>query len=270
MDHSSFKSKWSKIKAGDLEYADEQSLFVDVDCEPVTQRQLTLYYLFLFIKENLKNAKDVLEIGCGRGTMSLYLAKYLNLNVSLLDNSPEAIEIVKEEFSKHGKEAKFYVQDATKTDIADNSFDAIISIGLAEHLDNVKALFKEEFRLLRPGGTIISLNVPKKISIQSLNSIMKFFKKYFGHHKDSIKNDYYRNSLKAKDYKRIAESVGFQDVKIVHVNPFPTFTPIRMSTDKIITKVNKFILKIRKLFQGYPYKTNYLISKNHFLVGYKK
>ena len=270
MSFNSFNTKWSKIKNNQT--IDEKSLFVDVGNEPITQRQLNLYYYFLFIK-NILNGKvtNVLEVGCGRGTISLYLAKHLGLNVSLLDNESGAIDLAKTEFVKHGQSAQFYVADVLQTGIARQSFDAITSIGLAEHFkeEEIENLFKEQYDLLRPGGVMISLNIPKKSSIQFLNTTMRFIKKIFGQYKESVSKDYYRNSFKPEDYQRIAKKVGFKNISIVNVCPFPIYTPIKMSTDKNITKINKLVLKIRGVFQKFPYKTNYLFSQAHFLVAYK-
>lgn len=116
---------------------------------------------------------------------------------------------------------------------------------------------------------MISLNIPKKFSIQFLNTIMRFFKKLFGLYKEDLRKDYFRNKLKVKDFKKKAEEMGFQDVKITHVCPFPIYVPVAMSTDKKITTCNKFILRIRKLFQSYPYKASALFAQAHFLVGQK-
>lgn len=272
MTYQSFKTKWLKInKSAKDDEVDEKSLFVDIGKKPVTQRQLNLYNYFLFIKKLLREnkARDVLEVGCGRGTMSLYLAKYLGLNLSLLDSSSEAIEIVKKQFASNDISSNFYVADAVNTELNAESFDGIVSIGLAEHLDDVEGLFKEQFRLLKKGGVMISLNIPDKFSIQFLNSIMRFFKKLFGRYKEELRKDYYRNKLKPDDYKRLAEKVGFENVEITNVCPFPIFTPIKISTDKQITKIYKMILFFKRIFQKYPYKTNYFTSQAHFLVGRK-
>ncbi|HEY4524139.1 MAG TPA: hypothetical protein VJL36_00030, partial [Candidatus Paceibacterota bacterium] len=77
MSQSEFVAKW-----------DEKSLFMAPGERPRTQRQLNLYYYFLFIERILKQtrAQKVLEIGCGRGTIASYLAKYLGLRLTLLDN----------------------------------------------------------------------------------------------------------------------------------------------------------------------------------------
>lgn len=266
-----FSDKWQKIKDEKMD-RDEKVLFVEPGQAPTTQRQLNLYYYFLFIKKILSQiqAKRVIEVGCGRGTISLYLARYLNLAVALLDNVAEAIDLARTEFASRGLAAEFFVADALRTDLPEAGFDAAVSIGLAEHIDRVGELFAEQYRILKPGGAMISLNIPEKFSIQFLNQVMRFFKKIFGGYKEGVRKDYYRNNLKPSDYQRLAEQAGFKEVKIVHVCPFPIYTPIKLTTDKKIAKLNKLILKLRKLFIGYPYQTNSLVAQAHFLVGYKK
>ena len=270
--HNSFNTKWSAIKTSS-EDADEQSLFVDFGKEPITQRQLTLYYCFLFIKNILseKSAKDVLETGCGRGTLGLYLSKYEGLNLSLLDNEENAITIAKNLFAKYEQKGVFYVRDSSHSDLKNESFDAVVTIGLAEHFPDIDVpqLFKEQYRILKNGGVFVSLNIPQKFSIQFLNLIMRFIKKVLGTYAGDIKKDYFRNSLNPGQYKKTAENVGFKNVYIVRVLPFPLFTPVTPKMDKNITQFYKKILKCKGLFQKYPYRANRFFSRAHFLVGYK-
>ena len=212
-----------------------------------------------------------MEIGCGRGTISLYLASYERKKMTLLDTSADAIAIAKDSFQKRGLDATYIVGDALDTKLPDESFDAIVSIGLAEHLDDVTSLFKEQYRLLRKGGVMISLNIPKKkTSIQYLNTIFRYIKKVCGTYTELVSKDYYRNEYTPEEYADFAKRVGFSDVSITHVCPFPIYTPLDMIYDKKITKVRNMYLSIRKLWMSYPYKTNKYMAQAHFLVGYKK
>lgn len=265
-----FSQKWTAIKQG-VKEADERSLFVEPGKEPITQRQLNLYYYFLFIKDILQknDSHRILEMGCGRGTMALYLTKYLGFNLTLLDYAAEAIDLARTLFAENNCQAEFVIGDALQTNFPDESFDAIVSIGLAEHFDKVDELLREQHRLLKKGGVMISLNIPQKFSIQFLNTIMRLVKKIFGSYKESVKKDYYRNRFKPKVYQNFAQKAGFKEVQIIHVNPFPIYTPVGASFDRKVTKLNKSILWLRSLLTKYPYKTNYLLSQAHFLVGYK-
>lgn len=270
MNEMTFKEKWDTMHAK-APACDEQSLFVKPGREPETQRQLHLYNHFQYIRDVLEahGAKDVLEIGCGRGTMSLYLAAYCDMNLTLLDSEESAIAIAKQQFQTQGLEGTFVTQSALDTDFPDESFDAIVSIGLAEHLDDVALLLKEQYRLLKPGGVMISLNVPKKVSVQHLNLAMRWIRKLTGSYKDDVKKDYYRNTYTAEQYALFAHNVGFRDVTVAHETPFPIFTPISMLADKRWTKVWKGILGLRGMFMTYPFQTNRWVAQAHFLVGTK-
>lgn len=272
MSQEAFHAKWGDIAHGKAGQMDEKSLYVEPGHEPITQRQLNLWYYFLFIAEKLKeiDAHNVIEIGCGRGTMGLSLAQYCGMRLTLLDNEEDAIAIAKEAFKIHGIEATFLTGDALDTHLPKGSFDATVSIGLAEHLDSVDALFAEQYRLLRNGGLMISLNIPKKRSIQELNTVHRFIKKCFGMYKQDVRKDYKRNSLKPGDYARAALGAGFVTAEVTHVCPFPIYVPVTMNTDKRVTWIRKKILAMRKIFMQYPYKTNSIIAQAHFLVAKKE
>ncbi|MAZ41024.1 hypothetical protein CL654_02815 [bacterium] len=268
--NNTFDTKWEKIE-GTKKGSDEKRLFVDVGETPKTQRQLNLYYYFLFTKRILKEAKakKVLEVGCGRGTLSLYLSKYLGLETELLDDQEDAIRIAKTAYDEFGQKGVFHTKNVLSTALPSDSYDGLVSIGLAEHFEDPTPLFKEQYRLLKQGGVMVSLNIPKKRSIQELNLVMRWFKKMLGGYKEELRKDYYRNELTAEEYKESAQKAGFKNISIVHVCPFPIFVPVSISSDKMITRIYKLILFIKNVFQKYPFKTNRFIAQAHFLVAYK-
>lgn len=275
MSEKGFTDKWNTIKTESQhrDNTEERSIFVDVGKLPESQRQFNLYNYFEYIKCILEKnkVKNVLEIGCGRGTIGLYCAKHLGLEVSLLDNVPDALNLAREEFKVHKQTASFHVEDVLETSLPDNSYDAVISIGLAEHFNESKVgdLFKEQYRLLRPGGVMVSLNIPKKPSIQILNIWMRCIKKLLGLYTESVGKDYYRNSFTPKEFRSAAERVGFTGVYTIWTFPFPFFIPVRKSTDRFLTKAFLKIVAFRRIFMSYPYKTNRFLAQSHFLVGYK-
>jgi len=272
MSQEAFHNKWAKIReGGDSMNFEEKSIYVEKGDVPRTQRQLSLYNYFRFIETYLRDtgAKNVMEIGCGRGTIGLYCKTYMGLDVTLMDNEEDALKIAREAFGSRNLDATFLVADALHMDIPDNTYDAVVSIGLAEHLDNVDDLFAEQYRILKPGGVMVSLNIPKKFSVQHLNIAMRFVKKMLGLYKEKVGKDYYRNTFSAKQYEAFAKHVGFEHTTITHVCPFPVYVPIRKSTDRFVTAVRRLLLKIRSVVMRYPYKTNAFIAHAHFLVGYK-
>ena len=163
MKHQEFNEKWGDIVKKE-ENGEEISIFVDLGKEPETFRQFHSLAYFDFIRETIKGRdyKKSLEVGCGRGTSSLYLNKYLGMDVTLVDISEDAIKLAKYNFDKFGVEGNIEVADSEKMSYEDASFDLTVSIGLAEHFKDYTQLFREQHRVLRPGGMMISLNIPKK------------------------------------------------------------------------------------------------------------
>lgn len=264
-----FENKWGSIlKKGN--YPDEKTLYVPKGERPKTQRQFNLYHYFEFIEKKVShgNYKNAIEVGCGRGTIGLYLHKYLGLDVSLLDSSTEAIDLAKYNFEKWNADGSFLVGDVRTLDFPDESFDVVVSIGLLEHLEDYSAALKEQYRILKKGGMIISLNIPEKKSIQILNTVYRKILKKTSN--QMLQKDYYRNKDKPADYKKNAERAGFVDVKVFYVNPFPLFTPLGKKAEKVITTCYRFIYSIRALVMRYPFRGSKMFSQAHFLTGKKK
>lgn len=106
-----------------------------------------------FIKEKLTSLKDinVLDIGCGNGRNSFYLAAQ-NFSVIGLDFSAKAINKAK---GKTKENTDFFVADlGNKWNFADNYFDAIIDCNATICIPNPgrEKSISESYRVLKPGG----------------------------------------------------------------------------------------------------------------------
>jgi len=266
--HTEFSTKWSEAAVNNTKKTQEEfSIFVEPGAAPATQRQFNLLHYYEFIGDIVKknNYQKPLEIGCGRGTISLYLRKYLNLDVTLTDVSDKAVALAEKNFSHHHATGTIVKDNAENMQFSEGSFDVITSIGLAEHFEDYTKLFQDQFRVLAPGGTMISLNIPKKRSIQMLNSLYrKLFVKV-----ENQKKDYYRNEDSMQDYVRTAKEAGFVDVEAIYVNSFPLFTPLGKTAETAITKLYNAIYKLRGLFMKYPFKGSRIFAQAHFLVAKK-
>jgi SAM-dependent methyltransferase len=103
--------------------------------------------------------RRVLEVGCGRGSLSAYFSD-AGWDCTLLDISSAAIELARNAFSAHGLKAKFDVGDCMALPYEEKSFDLIFSVGLLEHFDQIEAVIREQVRVLAPGGLFIGYVVP--------------------------------------------------------------------------------------------------------------
>lgn len=101
---------------------------------------------------------SVLDVGCGVGGTSRYLAKKLGANAQVtgITLSPNQVDRATELAAEQGvANAKFTVMDALKMDFPDNSFDIVWACESGEHMPDKKAYINEMMRVLKPGGKYV-------------------------------------------------------------------------------------------------------------------
>lgn len=100
----------------------------------------------------LKPGMKVLDLGCGRGFLSIALA-LRGANVTGIDISPRSVTAAAHRalISDAGDRCVFRVMDCENLDLPDGSFDAVVGSCVLHHLDLRRAA-QEVGRVLRPGG----------------------------------------------------------------------------------------------------------------------
>ncbi len=104
----------------------------------------------LFPYKSYKN-KEVLEIGCGLGTMLMNWAQN-GAQCTGVDLNPTSIEQTKKRFKTHKLKGNIKLEDANHLPFKDNQFDYVYSWGVLHHSPNLDVSIKELFRVLKPGG----------------------------------------------------------------------------------------------------------------------
>ncbi|MCF8331158.1 MAG: class I SAM-dependent methyltransferase [Bacteroidales bacterium] len=106
--------------------------------------------------------KKVLDLGCGNGMVSFYLAQNHNVNTVVgVDVNHNNVTIANaEKIKRETPNVYFIIDDAQNlTQIEDDSFDILINIESAFHYPNKDQFMDEVHRVLKPGGQFIIADI---------------------------------------------------------------------------------------------------------------
>lgn len=100
--------------------------------------------------------QDVLELGCGIGTVSARLADEYGFKVAGTDVDPDQIERARAKYGGR-RNLHYQVEDASRLSFDGDSFDVIIAQNMLHHVGDWQMAAGEMARVLRPGGHVLLL-----------------------------------------------------------------------------------------------------------------
>ncbi|MFQ5875367.1 MAG: class I SAM-dependent methyltransferase [Dehalococcoidia bacterium] len=108
------------------------------------------------IAQRLGHAQTILDVGCGDGRLTWYLALETRRQVIGLDLSDAGFSKAKKLASKAGVGQLVQCErgDVRHLDFPDGQFDVVILAYTLHHIEDTPAALREIRRVLRPGGTI--------------------------------------------------------------------------------------------------------------------
>jgi tocopherol O-methyltransferase len=102
---------------------------------------------------NLPSECSVLDVGCGYGGTSIYLAKHYKAEATGITISPVQVEMANQAAEKAQVNAKFLCMDAEAMEFK-KPFDVLWSMESISHYPNNAKFFASAAKLLKPGGTM--------------------------------------------------------------------------------------------------------------------
>ncbi len=99
----------------------------------------------------------ILDVGCGIGGSTLYLASKYRATATGITLSPVQVSRAKARAAMAGlgDHVQFQVADALTMPFADDSFDLVWSLESGEHMPDKEQFLRECCRVLKPGGRLI-------------------------------------------------------------------------------------------------------------------
>ncbi|TRZ50666.1 methyltransferase domain-containing protein [bacterium] len=166
---------------------DWQSIYQENDFSSfiIQQRQ---YYTFKYIDSlGLMPGSRILDLGCGAGLNSVKLLQR-GFSVVGIDVSDNMLDLARKNCLEAGSpaDATFQLGNAEELDFPDDSFDAVVAMGLIEYLKWDRWALQEMHRVLKPGGYLI-VTVPNSIRISHLTNPRWWMQKIINRATDKLR-----------------------------------------------------------------------------------
>jgi cyclopropane-fatty-acyl-phospholipid synthase len=122
------------------------------DLDAAEERMLALYC----VRAQLGDGQDILELGCGWGSLSLWMAEhYPNARITAVSNSRAQRELIQTQCLLRGiGNLQVLTQDVNRLELPPAQFDRVVSIEMFEHMRNYEILLARIASWLRVGGRL--------------------------------------------------------------------------------------------------------------------
>jgi cyclopropane-fatty-acyl-phospholipid synthase len=118
-------------------------------------------------KLRLRAGQRLLDIGCGWGSLVIHAAKHFGVHAEGITLSEPQVELARSRIAEAGLENKAKIELRDYREIAATSelYDAIVSIGMAEHVgrERLPDYFAVVHRVLKPGGVFFNQAIAEDI-----------------------------------------------------------------------------------------------------------
>ncbi|MGW6244818.1 class I SAM-dependent methyltransferase [Streptomyces roseolus] len=112
----------------------------------------------------LKEGDRLLDVGCGWGSMAIHAAREYGARVVGITLSREQAAFARKRIAEEGLTDRIEIRVQDYRDVPDGPFDAISSIGMAEHVGAAK--YREYadllYGLLKPGGRLLNHQISRR------------------------------------------------------------------------------------------------------------
>ncbi|AJF65542.1 SAM-dependent methyltransferase [Streptomyces vietnamensis] len=115
-------------------------------------------------KLNLKEGDRLLDVGCGWGSMAIHAAREYGAKVVGVTLSREQAVYARKRVADEGLADLIEIRVQDYRDVADGPYDAISSIGMAEHVGAAKyrEYADDLYALLKPGGRLLNHQISRR------------------------------------------------------------------------------------------------------------
>lgn len=115
-------------------------------------------------KLSLRAGQRLLDVGCGWGSMALHAAEHYGVHATGITLSAEQAAFARKRVAEAGLTGRIDIRVQDYRDVTDGPYDAISSIGMAEHVGSERYLeyARTLYGLLRPGGRLLNHQIARR------------------------------------------------------------------------------------------------------------
>ncbi|MBT2426668.1 class I SAM-dependent methyltransferase [Streptomyces sp. ISL-112] len=112
----------------------------------------------------LKEGDRLLDVGCGWGSMAIHAAREYGARVTGITLSQEQATHARKRIAEEGLTDRIEIRVQDYRDVRDGPYDAISSIGMAEHVGSLRYReYAEDLHaLLKPGGRLLNHQIARR------------------------------------------------------------------------------------------------------------
>ncbi|MCC0575039.1 SAM-dependent methyltransferase [Streptomyces californicus] len=112
----------------------------------------------------LREGDRLLDVGCGWGSMAMHAARHHGARVTGITLSREQAALARKRVADEGLTDRVEIRVQDYRDVDDGPYDAISSIGMAEHVGSVRyrEYADDLYALLKPGGRLLNHQIARR------------------------------------------------------------------------------------------------------------
>jgi SAM-dependent methyltransferase len=118
----------------------------------------------ILAREYITSGTSLLDVGCGTGQTSAFIAKKYQCNVTAADINTAMLSSAFQRFREENVKVELYQADAMQLPFKQNSFDIVLAESVTIFTTIIKAV-KEYFRVLKINGTFIDIELTAEIPL---------------------------------------------------------------------------------------------------------